>query len=106
MISDGILFTWETVFSHPSRLEIMKHEKKNGYKIHLTYVTTKHPDINVHRVWSRVLQGGHDVPEDKIRSEISVVPYSIFNAVSIEIILLFRYSEPFSSSNYFALEKF
>jgi len=45
MISDGISFTWETVFSHPSRLEIMKHAKKNGYKIHLTYVTTKHPDI-------------------------------------------------------------
>jgi len=63
-------------------------------------------NINIHRVRSRVLQGGHDVPEEKIRSEISVVPYSIFNAVSIEIILLFRYLEPFSSSNYFALEKF
>ncbi|HOJ96466.1 MAG TPA: zeta toxin family protein [Methanospirillum sp.] len=89
MISDGISFTWETVFSHPSRLEIMKHAKKNGYKIHLTYITTKHPDINVHRVRSRVLQGGHDVPEEKIRSRytrsISFLPYMILEADEVLI---------------------
>lgn len=32
MISNGISFTWETVFSHPSRLEIMKDAKKTGTK--------------------------------------------------------------------------
>ncbi|MBN1167819.1 MAG: zeta toxin family protein [Methanospirillaceae archaeon] len=89
MISDGISFTWETVFSHPSRLEIMKHAKKNGYKIHLTYITTKHPDINVQRVRSRVLQGGHDVPEDKIRSRynrsVSFLPQMILEADEVLI---------------------
>lgn len=89
MISNGTSFTWETVFSHESRLKIMKHAKKSGYKIHLTYVTTKNPDINVHRVQSRVLQGGHDVPEDKIRSRyirsISFLPQMILEADEVLI---------------------
>ncbi|MBP2132370.1 putative ABC-type ATPase [Methanomicrobium sp. W14] len=67
MISEELTFAWETVFSHKSRLGIMEYAKKEGYKIHLTYITTKNPDINVARVHQRVLEGGHDVPEDKIR---------------------------------------
>ena len=89
MISRGVSFTWETVFSHPSRLSIMKDAKKKGYKIHLTYVTTKHPDINVQRVRSRVLQGGHDVPEDKVRSRynrsVSFLPQMILEADEVLI---------------------
>lgn len=67
MILSGSSFAWETVFSHESRLEIMAHAKRAEYIIHLIYVATKNPDINVARVHSRFLQGGHDVPEEKIR---------------------------------------
>ena len=67
MISAGHSFAWETVFSHESRLDIMKFAKTEGYRIHLYYITTKNPDINVDRVHKRFLQGGHDVPEEKIR---------------------------------------
>ncbi len=67
MITAGKSFAWETVFSHESRLNIMKHAKDEGYRIHLTYITTKDPDINVARVQSRFKQGGHDVPEERIR---------------------------------------
>ena len=67
IISDGLLLAWETVFSHPSRLKIMKDAKDRGYYIHLFYITTKNPDINVARVRKRVSQGGHDVPEKKVR---------------------------------------
>lgn len=67
MISAGLSFVWETVFSHESRLDIMKFAKKKGYRIHLQYITTKNPDINVARVHKRYVQGGHDVPEEKIR---------------------------------------
>jgi Uncharacterized protein conserved in bacteria len=83
------LFTWETVFSHESRLEMMNHAKNCGYRVHLTYVTTKNPDINVARVRNRVLEGGHDVPEDKIRSRyersISFLPQMILAADEVLI---------------------
>ncbi|MDV0443506.1 AAA family ATPase [Methanorbis rubei] len=67
MLSSDVCFAWETVFSHHSRLAFMEHVKTAGYRIRLTYVMTKNPDINVARVRRRVLDGGHDVPEEKIR---------------------------------------
>ena len=46
----------------------MKNAKISGYKIRCIYVLTCNPDINVARIKSRFCEGGHDVPEDKIRS--------------------------------------
>ncbi|HEY0977689.1 MAG TPA: hypothetical protein VGE21_09480 [Flavobacteriales bacterium] len=60
-------FSFETVFSHPNKLELMKRAKAAGYKVYLYFVSTETPDINVQRVKEiRVKQGGHDVPRDKI----------------------------------------
>lgn len=60
-------FSFETVMSHPSKLLILQKAKKAGYNINLIFVTTNHPDINVKRVRYRISQGGHAVPEQKIR---------------------------------------
>lgn len=69
LIALGAKFSFETVFSHPGKVEIIKHAKELGYKVYLYFVSTEHPDINVFRVKNvRVPQMGHDVPEDKIRS--------------------------------------
>jgi predicted ABC-type ATPase len=89
MISSGESFAWETVFSHESRLEIMRSAKVAGYRIHLNYITTKHPDINVRRVHDRFLRGGHDVPEEKIRGRyrrsVSFLPEMILAADEVLI---------------------
>jgi predicted ABC-type ATPase len=89
IISAGKSFAWETVFSHESRLNIMKHAKDEGYRVHLTYITTKNPDINVARVQSRFKEGGHDVPEDKIRERyersVSFLPDMIMMADEVSI---------------------
>jgi predicted ABC-type ATPase len=61
-------FSFETVFSHESNLEIMKRAAAEGYKVYLYFVTTESPEINVYRVQLRVRQGGHAVPPDTIRS--------------------------------------
>ena len=61
-------FMFETVMSHPSKLDFLERAKQEGYKIHLIYVITNSSDINVARVAKRVSEGGHDVSEDKIRS--------------------------------------
>lgn len=61
-------FSFETVFSHPSKLDIMRQAVDNGYKVYLYFVSTESPYINTFRVAARKAKGGHDVPEDKIVS--------------------------------------
>ncbi|MDR1837008.1 MAG: zeta toxin family protein [Treponema sp.] len=61
-------FTFETVLSTKRNLLLLRKAKENGYEVHCIYVLTCNADINVARVRSRVHEGGHDVPEEKIRS--------------------------------------
>jgi len=66
LLSQGRSFITETVFSHPSKLELMTTAKDRGYRVHL-HVVLIPEELSVARVASRVEHGGHDVPEDKIR---------------------------------------
>ncbi len=59
-------FSFETVFSHESKLDIMKRAAKAGYKVYLYFVATEDPEINKLHVASRVIDKKHDVPPDKI----------------------------------------
>lgn len=59
---------FETILSIPEKIDYIRRAKKAGYFVRLVYVATETPDINVLRVAWRVDQGGHSVPEDKIRS--------------------------------------
>lgn len=61
-------FTIETVLSDRRKLEYIKSAKNLGYRIYLYFVSTKDVEINIKRVSQRVSLGGHNVPEDKIRS--------------------------------------
>ncbi len=59
-------FCFETVMSTERNLNLLKRAKEKGYFIRCYYILTADPEINVHRVRSRVEEGGHDVPYDKI----------------------------------------
>lgn len=61
-------FCFETVMSTDRNLLLLQRAKENGYFIRCYYVLTASPYINVARVSSRVLAGGHDVPVEKIVS--------------------------------------
>ena len=61
-------FTFETVLSTDRNLKLLKCAKEQGYFIRCIYVLTSSPDVNVVRVESREANGGHGVPEDKIRT--------------------------------------
>jgi predicted ABC-type ATPase len=67
LIERGKKLTFETVMSHPSKLDIFDLAVKNGYKVYLYFICTAVPDINIARVRQRVQQGGHDVQPEKIR---------------------------------------
>ena len=67
-LANGMDFTMETVLSTPRNIDLLRRAKDAGYYVIGFFVLTCHPDINVQRVSERVARGGHDVPEDKIRS--------------------------------------
>lgn len=66
-LAKGNDFTFETVLSTDRNLQLLQRAKEQGCFIRCIYVLTSNPDINVSRVRSRELAGGHGVPEDRIR---------------------------------------
>ena len=68
MLADKTGFTFETVLSTECNLNLIKRAQDGGFFIRCIYILTADVSVNVVRVKSRVANGGHDVPEDKIRS--------------------------------------
>jgi predicted ABC-type ATPase len=60
-------FATETVFSHPSKLELVRQAKALGFGVILFHVGVATADLSVERVRSRIQEAGHTVPEQKIR---------------------------------------
>jgi len=61
-------FTFETVLSTERNLDLISRAKSAGFYVESVFVLTANPELNVFRVKSRELSGGHSVPPDKIRS--------------------------------------
>jgi predicted ABC-type ATPase len=66
LIELGASFIAETVFSHPSKLELIDAAHAAGYTVVL-HVLMIPEELAVERVRHRVKHGGHSVPENKIR---------------------------------------
>ena len=58
--------TFETVMSHPSKLDFLREARLAGYRTYLYFVATADPAINIARVAVRVAKGGHPVAQAKI----------------------------------------
>ena len=67
LIAERRSFATETVFSHPSKLELVEAARQSGYVITL-HVLVVPEALAVARVEDRVLHGGHSVPEEKVRA--------------------------------------
>lgn len=65
-IAEGSSFISETVFSHPSKIDLVSDAVEAGYLVHL-HVIMVPVELTVQRVLERVRRGGHAVPEQKIR---------------------------------------
>jgi predicted ABC-type ATPase len=61
-------FSFETVFSHSSKLELIQKANDAGFKVYLYFIATNDPEINKDRVKTRVKKGGHNVPAERIES--------------------------------------
>ena len=67
-LKTGNDFSFETVMSHPDKLEFLKKAVMSGYHVYLYFISTDDVRVNIARVKTRVKNGGHNVPEDKIRN--------------------------------------
>lgn len=61
LLSQGVSFCMEIVFSDPERqkLDLLKEAQLKGYTVILVFIA---------RVWQRVNEGGHDVPDEKLNA--------------------------------------
>ena len=83
LLSQGVSFCFETVFSHESKIDFIAHAKSLGYEIILVYIHLINSNLNEARVYQRTKEGGHDVPADKIHSRIPRTMEHIKNAIPI-----------------------
>jgi len=67
-LAQGRDFATETVFSHPSKLELIDEAGIRGFTVIVMHVGVDTADLSVARVSARAQEGGHIVPEDKIRA--------------------------------------
>lgn len=67
-VAEGESFVFETVFSDPvgAKVEFLSGLVKRGYTVVLCFVGLNSAETSDERVAMRVLQGGHDVPPDKV----------------------------------------
>jgi predicted ABC-type ATPase len=61
----------ETVLSTGKYRRLVTKAKERGFLVWLIYVVLDSPERNIERVKLRVLKGGHDVPDDKVRARYS-----------------------------------
>lgn len=78
-----ISFCFETVFSHPSKIDFIAQAKAAGYAISLYFIHVIDPMLNIARVKQRKREGGHGVPEDKITSRIPRAVSNIAKALPL-----------------------
>ncbi len=69
-IQAGNSFCFETVFSHPSKVDFLGQAKALGYQIILVLIHLEHTDLNKARISQRVSEGGHNVPDEKVEQRI------------------------------------
>lgn len=85
-LSTGQSFCFETVFSHPSKVDFLASAKAKGFIVNLFVI---HLDdncggaTNIGRVSNRVSLGGHHVPEEKIVSRIPRMLKHVSQAVPL-----------------------
>ena len=69
LVEARLSFCTETVFSDPARAKLgfLAHARQRGFTVFLVFVGLVDSMLSIARVKQRVRQGGHDVPDDRLR---------------------------------------
>lgn len=83
LLLEGKSFCFETVFSHPSKIDFLAQAKAYGYTITLVFIHLDDETLNQARVAQRVSEGGHSVPTEKINARIPRTLHNIKKALPL-----------------------
>lgn len=99
IMDQGMSFAFETVFSHfdkqpdgtiRSKTDTIVTLQDYGYFVILLFVGLANPELSILRVATRRSQGGHDVPEAKLRSRFPRTQQAIKMASTVaDVTLMF-----------------
>ena len=70
LLLSGASFCFETVYSHPSKVDFTARAKALGYTVIMVLSHLEHAELNAARVAQRVQEGGHNVPTEKLLKRI------------------------------------
>ncbi|MDO8888137.1 MAG: zeta toxin family protein [Hydrogenophaga sp.] len=95
LLAKGLSFVSETVFSHPSKLQLLGDARAAGFRTVLLVVCVDDPQQLVRRVAQRVREGGHAVPPDRILARYPRTLAHLKGAVRLaDLALLYDTSGP------------
>jgi predicted ABC-type ATPase len=110
-MDQGMSFAFETVFSYlerqsdgtfKSKIDVIHALQKSGYYVILLFVGLVSAELSILRVSTRKSQGGHDVPENKLRSRFPRTQKAVGMAANVaDLTLMFDNSR--SIENAFTL---
>jgi len=66
-IEDGRDYRFETTLGGRTITRLLRDAVKNGHQLNLWFCGLNSPELHLRRVRARVVRGGHDIPEEKIR---------------------------------------
>jgi predicted ABC-type ATPase len=69
-LREKISFCFETVFSHPSKVEFVQQAHAQGYEVIMVFIHLDHVQLNIARITQRVAEGGHHVPDEKVANRL------------------------------------
>ena len=87
LLQKEVSFCFETVYSHPSKIDFIAQAKALGYQIIMVWIHLESPALNLARIACRVREGGHDVPADKVRSRIPRLLHQVRTSIPLVDVL-------------------
>lgn len=83
LLHQRISFCFETVFSHPSKIEFVKHARTAGYEIVMVFIHLDDVQLNIARISQRVVEGGHYVPDEKVATRLERLVENVKTSIAL-----------------------
>jgi predicted ABC-type ATPase len=85
LVEARLSFCTETVFSDPARAKVgfLEDARQRGFSVFLVFIGLADPVLSIARVKQRVRQGGHDVPDDRLRARFPRTLANLREAVAL-----------------------
>lgn len=79
LMEAGETFAFETTLATKSYKNLLLKAKANGYETYLIFIYLNSPNLALQRVKTRVVEGGHNIPEETILRRYSNGLKNFFN---------------------------